>query len=153
MRSLPDLAREETVPTRRSHSTVDGGEPPYRGAVLIVDDEPSISRVVACFLGRLGYRVATAGCAGSALDLLAGEAFDLMITDLYMPGQNGIDLGAEALRLHPEMKLLLCTGLIDPATWSRAAAVGFAGLVRKPFGREELDDAVRGVLAPDGIAA
>ncbi len=65
---------------------------PDHPSILVVDDEQAISRMITHALGRSGYVCMEADSAGEALTLLASHAFDVVITDIRMPGMSGIDL-------------------------------------------------------------
>jgi PAS domain S-box-containing protein len=116
--------------------------------VLFVDDEESLLAVGQRRLELLEYRVTTAALPTRALEILraATEPFDLVITDLSMPGMSGLDL-AEAISVAwPTLPVMLLTGHAD----GRAGTAIDAGLVRrvlqKPVLMEELGEACRDVL-------
>lgn len=85
---------------------------PRSKRILVVEDQPQVRAHVEKTLARLGYGVATAEDATSALTLLMhGEAFDLLFTDVIMPGGiDGQELGEAALQLVPEIKILYTSG-------------------------------------------
>ena len=96
-----------------------------RAHILLVDDEPTVLKVMGMSLRALGYTVVTAGSAKEGLQV-ASEAghppFDLLITDLRMPDMNGKDFAQRFLRISPDGKVIFISGL------SRAAAEERAGL-------------------------
>ena len=90
-----------------------GAEPVRRGEnILVVEDEEAVRELVTEGLGRDGYKVLAAGDALEALSLLERHSrpIDLLLTDLMMPGMNGIDLARRLMPLHPGMKVLLMSG-------------------------------------------
>jgi CheY-like chemotaxis protein len=137
---------EQAVSITRERADLSG-----RGArVLFVDDEESLLAVGQRRLELLEYRVTTASLPTRALEILrsATEPFDLVITDLSMPGMSGLDF-AEAIALSwPGLPVMLLTGHAD----ERAGTAIEAGLVRrvlqKPVLMEELGEACRAVLHP-----
>ncbi len=124
--------------------------PPPPKRILVVEDQPEVRAHVEKLLGRLGYAVVAANNAVSALALLQkGEAFDLLYTDIIMPGgMNGQELGEAAAAIAPDMKVLYTSGY-------PAAAFEHLGLkdqsrialLRKPYKANELKDAILRVLA------
>ncbi len=96
----------------------------------------------------LGYRVCEAGSGPAALEsLLAGDNFDLLLTDVVMPdGMTGYQLAAAARQFRPALKILYTTGYFrsDPADEVGDAAS--AAVIRKPYRRQELSASVRAVL-------
>ena len=115
--------------------------------VLVVDDEPAIRMTTAKILERDGYEVATAEGAAEAMSVLEGGAFDVLLSDIVMPGVTGIELMNMALEAEPHVKVVLVTG--EPTVESAAAAVraGAFAYLPKPVVRADLlkviGDAVR----------
>lgn len=116
--------------------------------VLLVEDDAEVRKVVQAFLAALGCRIATAANAEQALAALGGgQPFDLLLTDIARgPGMRGTALAAEARARLPRLSVLLMSGfsseLLDadrdaPADWD---------LLRKPFTRQELAQAIVRVL-------
>jgi CheY-like chemotaxis protein len=116
--------------------------------VLCVDDEAHILQVVSLKLQNAGYNVLTAPDAEEALDVAQGTAIDLMITDLNMPGKNGVEL-AEAFHADPSRKhvpviLLTAHGLtLDPLLLVQA---GINAVLSKPFSPREVLQKVNTLL-------
>lgn len=134
--AAPEGAREENDQT--------GGE-----KVLVVDDDPRVLQFVAVTLERAGYRVQAVGSAGEALDryTTAGpDPFRLVVSDVLMPGVNGVDL-ARRLRGHdPEVRVLFMSGHVGP-DFPRTDLEGWQfELLPKPFRVDGLLRAVRGAL-------
>jgi CheY-like chemotaxis protein len=73
-----------------------------QGTVLVVENEANMRRVLGTLLRRDGLRVLEAGDGQDALDVLARERVDAVLTDLKMPRMNGLELLAEAARHHPD---------------------------------------------------
>ncbi|MFN7142198.1 MAG: sigma-54-dependent transcriptional regulator, partial [Myxococcota bacterium] len=113
-----------------------------RSRVLVVDDEPSIRKVLQAHLGRDGHAVETAGDGAEAIDRLAGEPFDLVITDLKMPGVGGLELLAHVRQNLPGLPLIVITahGTVDSAV--EALKLGAHDYITKPFDHAELRAAV-----------
>lgn len=120
-----------------------GGE-----AILVVDDNDDLRRVIVRRLSHLGYRCREAGAGREALDMIeAGEPFDLLFTDLGLPdGMSGQELAVQAKARRPGLKVLLTTG--QPGTGSRNASGEALSqpVLRKPYHSDELAEMIRNVL-------
>ena len=117
-------------------------------AVLVVDDEAEVRRLEVRELRSAGYDVLEASNASEALHLLSarGGAIDLLVTDVVMPGMNGIELAAAVRWSYPEVRVLLVSGhLDDDASVSRPLPEE-TSLLTKPFGPDALTHTVREVL-------
>jgi CheY-like chemotaxis protein len=113
--------------------------------VLLVEDASAVRLFAARTLGTYGYTVLQAENGAEALQIAAHQPFDLLLTDVVMPGMNGVDLAAQVAAAHPGARLLLMSGYDE----SRSRDIG-AGqsipLLRKPFMATALAHAVRNVL-------
>jgi CheY-like chemotaxis protein len=116
--------------------------------VLVVEDEFLIRLIVAETLGDAGFQVEEASTAEEAMRVLRmSDRFDLLLTDIHMPGRfNGIDVARHARELHPDIPVVFLTGRSDALR-----AYGELGprdaLVQKPYGPEEVLTVVRAMLA------
>jgi CheY-like chemotaxis protein len=109
---------------------------PLRGRVLLVDDAPDVLLTVGAFLRHAGLEPTWAESAERALALLrTEERFDAIVTDLAMPGMNGLDLLKQARNIDPSMAGLLITGFSDPGLLQGQDNVA---VLHKPFNRAEL---------------
>jgi CheY-like chemotaxis protein len=102
--------------------------------VLAVDDEPALGRLLTQLLQVDGHQVVVATSGEQALELLTGQPFDLVISDVGMgAGMNGWELAGRTLARHPSIRFALATGwgaLIDP---DEAQARGIAAVLAKPY--------------------
>ena len=116
--------------------------------VLFVDDEPALCKVGASLMKRLGYRATAEANPRAALELFQAQPreFDLVLTDLTMPGMTGIDLAAAVLRTRPEIPVLLATGLFTSETMAKAQSLGIRDTILKPFNQVLLADALHKAL-------
>lgn len=107
--------------------------------VLVVDDEPAIRRVLAKFLSRRGYEVDLAESGLEAIRLAEDFAYPVVLTDLSMPGLDGLTLIERLRHLLPSSVYLVITGMSDLQLRPSEATDGsIAGIVRKPWAPEEL---------------
>lgn len=81
--------------------------------ILVVDDEPNLLDIVSSLLQMLGYEHRTASDGVAALEVLRQESFSVLITDIYMPRMNGLELVEQARRLDPDLGIIVITGLGD----------------------------------------
>jgi signal transduction histidine kinase/ActR/RegA family two-component response regulator len=117
--------------------------------VLVVDDEVMIRDVLARQLGDAGYEVVTAVDGASAIGLVeAGEVVDVLVTDLSMPGMNGLAVIRAAQELRPGLPAILLTGYAgDGAALAMGGSVNGAFLMlRKPIPAQDLIDRIQAVL-------
>ncbi len=117
-----------------------------KGAVLIVDDDEGVRKVLTRWTESLGYQVRAAGNADEALDALRRGTVDVALCDVRMPGHDGIWLMDQMRRNYPHTSIVLATGLteLDPIITLRPGVVGY---IVKPFDREELDAVIQRGLA------
>ena len=120
---------------------------PVRERVLIVDDDEQNLRLLARILGRGGYRCTNAedgAAARAALDL---GPFDLIVCDVNLPGESGLDLIAAVLPLHEHMAAVMVSGLDDVEVADRALRLGAYGYIVKPFTGNDVLMGVLGALS------
>ena len=119
---------------------------PERKQVLIVDDEPNLRKILAAQLSRDGYDVLTAEDGERGLAQLREHHIDLVITDLKMPGVDGMTLLKRALEEEPELPVVMITahGTIDTAV--EALKRGAFDFVTKPFDKDEVRQIVAKAL-------
>jgi two-component system phosphate regulon response regulator PhoB len=116
--------------------------------ILVVDDEPDITALVAYHLARAGYRVSTAGSGAEAIRSAKEERPDLVILDLMLPGVSGYDVLAE-LRAREETRevgVILLTARREEADRIRGLSLGADDYLTKPFSPQELILRVAAVL-------
>jgi CheY-like chemotaxis protein len=112
---------------------------------LVVDDSPDVTEMLATMMRFAGYEVATALSAPEAFDAARREHFDVVVSDIGMPGMNGYQL-AEALRALPDYAhtpLVAVTGFTMFDDRERARASGFDGFLTKPIRPSDLLDIVK----------
>jgi PAS domain S-box-containing protein len=117
-------------------------------SVLLVDDEIFLAELGKDMLEQMGYRVDARTSSVEALAALhAGQGrYDLLITDMTMPELTGDELAARALKLCPDLPVIICTGYSERIDKERAAAIGARTLLLKPLSLHKLATTVRRVL-------
>jgi CheY-like chemotaxis protein len=117
--------------------------------ILLVDDEKSVAFFLAENLAELGagYQVETANSGEEALSKMTAHAFDLVITDLRMPGIDGLELIEQARARSPHTRLILMTAYGNTRVEATAYRLGACRYLAKPFPIQELVTAVQAALA------
>jgi two-component system chemotaxis response regulator CheY len=127
-----------------------GGSPELSPSViLLVDDDPDIRVLTRTFLEHEGYSVFSSGDAERAMQIFRSvPQIDLLVTDLYMPGRSGMELGLELKTIRRELPVLLISGgLVESEQTARMQEEGWSFLA-KPFRLPELMATVHRILAP-----
>ncbi len=118
--------------------------------ILVIDDDPVLRRVMTLTLEQAGHTVLRCENGRKAIDFLAHEPADLLITDVIMPEMDGVETVREARRLHPHLPILAISGggSFDPKDYlGIAQAFGATDILAKPFSPAELLDKVQRLLA------
>ncbi|NMB76968.1 MAG: sigma-54-dependent Fis family transcriptional regulator [Myxococcales bacterium] len=114
--------------------------------ILVVDDDRSMREMLEIFFAREGFSVRTAESLPAALDLLADQPADLVITDLKMKGGSGLDLLREVRTRHPATEVILITAYATTETAVSALQLGAYDYVTKPFQMNEMKVVVQRAL-------
>jgi len=114
--------------------------------ILVVEDDRSVRHVMRLFLEEAGFHVEEAEDFRKARDLLREHEFDLLITDLDLPGGNGLDLVRQARSFRPSLLSILVTGYGCSEVRRQAAEISLIYL-EKPFDPDELLDLANGRTA------
>ena len=118
--------------------------------VLFVDDEDAVRIVGARGLRQKGYDVTDCISAENAMEHIdAGEKFDLVITDMRMPGMSGADLANAVHEKYPETKIILASGYSEEIARKELAGSQDFYFIAKPYGLDDLNKKVKAVLAND----
>ena len=119
--------------------------------ILFVDDEKMVVETVKKMLVHLGYRVRTKTSSDEALELFKREAdqFDMVITDLIMPGMTGLEMAKEILKIKPGIPLMVFTGFSERIDENETKAIGIDAVLKKPLLMRELEQKIRYVLDKD----
>ncbi|MEO7650510.1 MAG: HD domain-containing phosphohydrolase [Bryobacteraceae bacterium] len=120
-------------------------ETPFR--ILIVDDEAPIRLLLSEHLQHCGYDVALASQGSAALETLQKRNFDLVLSDVRMPGMSGLELLAEIVAKHPGVGVLMLTACEDLTLAVNAMRLGALDYILKPFRLTEIAASVKEALA------
>lgn len=125
---------------------------PQEGAtpvLLVVDDDANIRQIIKLLLESAGYRVFCATDGQEAVKMLAGQTFDLVLTDMLMPGSDGLELLSAIKKSRSPIKVLVMSGggMIGVADYLKVAKkLGAHGVLEKPFTSETLLSTVADLL-------
>jgi len=119
--------------------------------ILVVDDELSMREFLSILLDREGYDVTVAGSADEALRLMETALFDLVLSDVNMPGLSGIELLARIKEKTPETAVLMLTAFSAAEQAVEAMKLGAYDYVCKPFKNEEIKQLVKNALEKQGL--
>lgn len=117
--------------------------------LLIVDDDTRIRSLLQQYLGENGFRVTIAGDAGEARRKLAGLDFDLIVLDVMMPGESGVEL-TKSLRAEKDVPILMLTALSETDSRVEGLEAGADDYLPKPFDPRELILRVNAILRRGG---
>ncbi|MBN2809825.1 MAG: response regulator, partial [Deltaproteobacteria bacterium] len=126
--------------------------PRGRERVLAVDDEEAIIIIEQRQLKQLGYQVTAFSSSLEAFEAFQKNpyAFDLVLSDMTMPGMNGVELARKILNIRPEMPIIISSGFSPLISPENARSLGVRGYLKKPFQKMELAEKVRSVLDEKG---
>ncbi len=136
---------DELAPSRSAATPVAAGG---SETILLVEDEEIVRQLVQKCLEQRGYRVLVASCPEDAERIFEGHdgGIDLLLTDLVLPGINGLELAERLLESRPELKVLAVSGYADRMVLHGDVLGSTVPFLGKPFTAEELAAKVRDVL-------
>lgn len=114
--------------------------------ILVVDDDRVMLGMLKQILEREGFVAHCVASGEEALQQIKERTFSLMITDLDMPGLNGLELARKGLELAPQMPIIMETGGITPIITRLAKEIGIAKVFAKPFLLAELMMTIRELM-------
>ena len=139
---LPRVHGAAEALLQRSQSKITGGHE----RILIVEDDELVRHHVIRQLQDFGYDIVAVSSAHGALEVLKNQRFDLLFTDVVMPGMNGPQLAVEAHKLYPDMKLLFTSGYTENAIVHHGRLDPGVKLLSKPYRRQDLANKIREAL-------
>lgn len=114
--------------------------------VLIADDDPLVRVMLVRVASELASEVVEVENGAEAIRALAARAFDVLVTDLRMPGASGLDVLEACRREQPTCRMILVSGYADDSAAAAASTTG-AIMLHKPFGASSLREVLTSVLA------
>ena len=114
-------------------------------SILVAEDDQAVRDFVSRALAYYGHSVTSVPDGSAALAALSERRFDLMLTDIVMPGLDGVALAAQANKTDPAMPVLMMTGFASEGQRAQSAAI--ERVISKPFSLKEICAAVEDALA------
>jgi CheY-like chemotaxis protein len=122
---------------------------PVQGArALVAEDNPAVREFIVRSLQSAGHKITAVADGQEALDVLSGEKFDVLVTDIVMPNVDGIALALKAVRLFPDLRIIMISGYAQERMRAHNLDSLVHRIIAKPFSLEEICDAVRDALVP-----
>jgi DNA-binding NtrC family response regulator len=115
--------------------------------ILIIDDEAAIRESLETMLTLEGFEVSMAGDGNEGMDLLARNTYDLLLLDLALPGESGLDLLPRIVEIHPELPVIMITAFGTMGNVVDAIRAGAENFVQKPWDNEKLLADIRTAIA------
>jgi putative two-component system response regulator len=106
--------------------------------ILVIEDSPEERELLVRVLNVAGYRCSVAADTREARRQIAGQEFDLVLADVMLPGESGLQFVEHFLAEHPETAAVMVTGIDDPALANTAIEIGTYGYIMKPFTANQL---------------
>jgi len=107
--------------------------------ILLVDDDPAILEILADLVNIFGYEFSTANSGTEAIDKLKQDSYDIVLTDMMMPGMSGMDLLKYVNSNYPQIKVMVVTGYDRSFTYTDVIQAGASDFISKPFNTDELE--------------
>lgn len=116
--------------------------------LLVVEDNAGVRKMIMRMLSGLGYQILTAGSGTDALNVVRNYEGPIhaLMTDMIMPGMNGVEVAERVKELRPEIKVLFASGYPEAHLTQSGINLGSRTLIRKPFSRSDLSLAIRELL-------
>jgi CheY-like chemotaxis protein len=124
-------------------------------SILLIDDEEDVRDSVAKVLGRSGHRITKVASAEEGIAAISKGKFDIVITDIIMPGMNGVDVIKQIRTVQPDVRILAISGggnfgptdyqpeaITTTAYLQAATDAGADGVLTKPFQKKELLESI-----------
>jgi putative two-component system response regulator len=120
--------------------------------ILVIEDDPQELKLLTRLLDQAGYRCSAAADAAEADELVARQRFDLLLADVHLPGESGLQLVKRVLGKYPQTAAVMVTGSDDPALANNAIEIGTYGYIMKPFARNEVLIGVKHAICRQKLA-
>jgi CheY-like chemotaxis protein len=114
--------------------------------ILVAEDNPAVREFIVRSLSSAGYAVTGAVDGQQALDVLTREKFHVLVTDIVMPNVDGIALAMKAIRLFPDLRIVMISGYAQERMRAHNLEALVHRIIAKPFSLEEICDAVKNAL-------
>ncbi len=115
--------------------------------ILLIEDELDVLEMQKRILEHLGFQVTARLSSREALDAfeINPQEYDLVITDLHLPGLKGTDIAESISAIRPDLPIIVCTGFVDDGQHEVLKTKGIRGCLHKPFSMREMHNVIRSV--------
>ena len=120
--------------------------------ILLVDDDKDFSKAVIAYLGRSGYEMDYASTADEAYDKIYAQVYDLILSDIMMPGTDGFQFASHIRAINRNIPLLFISALDDISSKHKGFQLGIDDYMVKPIELDELLMRIKAILRRSGIA-
>ena len=121
--------------------------------ILVVDDDQVVGKSFERVLTNKGYRVDTALSGREAFEKYAGADFDMVFTDLRMPGQGGLEVARRIKEMNPWLPIVVVTGYATQEAEEEAKAIGVAEFIQKPLTPSSIEEVAARIMGRVAAAA
>lgn len=121
--------------------------------ILVVDDDQVVGKSFERVLTNKGYRVDTALSGREAFEKYAGADFDMVFTDLRMPGQDGLEVARRIKEMNPWLPIVVVTGYGTQEAEEKAKAIGVAEFLQKPLTPSIIEEVAARIMGSISTAA
>ena len=115
--------------------------------ILVAEDNPAVREFITRSLATAGHKTVGVADGQEALDVLPSDKFDVLVTDIVMPNVDGIALAMKAIRLFPDLRIVMISGYAQERMRAHNLDALVHKIIAKPFSLEEICDAVKNALA------
>ena len=115
----------------------------FTARVLVAEDNPAVREFIVRSLTSAGHKTTPDADGQQALDALSKEKFDVLVTDIVMPNVDGIALALKAVRLFPDLRIVMISGYAQERMRAHNLDALVHRIIAKPFSLEEICDAVK----------
>jgi CheY-like chemotaxis protein len=121
--------------------------------VLVIDDDPVVGKSIDRVLTPKGYAVIAASSGEDALAKLANETYDVVYTDIRMPGMDGLEVARRIKAVRPWLPVVIVTGYGTEANEAEARELGVTGFLHKPLSPEMIEGSASGAFPAVALVA
>ncbi len=125
---------------------------PAQVRVLAIDDQPVILDLISAMCQSMGFGVQTVSSGEEGVRMASRSTFDIVLTDLAMPGMSGLEVARRIRHVHPHTPIVLVTGWEVNVPRSELEAAGVSGVLYKPFRIEQLTETIQGALSARSVS-
>ena len=117
-----------------------------KASILVVDDDPFMVDIIVELLEESGHSFRTALNGIEALDVIQKEAFDIVISNVHMPGMDGLELMSRVQDIAPTVPFIITSGNVEDHAQTQILEAGAQAFLKKPFKLDELTESVNRIL-------